>query len=241
MRGKLDQYKGVPSAEERRTTEPQYGYRMEVDSHGLHVTYSTVQFTFWYHQQDLLELMVYDDVFMYYPDNLIATGALQLNEAFRQAFTQDGRLLDEDGKQPKVSMHVTLVPAIARLRPSGTRSATTDGDGGTGSSSTISQIAGDIELEIEFMEEPIACATELESTFRQATSSAKKAEESHRGNLQFLAEIASSSVRPSGLPVLEDLFEEQRVPRLHREEEWKVHVDVDTLKLQPFRRVHISI
>ena len=183
---------------------------------GLQIMYSNVQFTFWYQQQDLLELMIYDDLFMYYPDNLVATGALQLSEAFRRAFTEDGRLLDEDGKQPKVLMRVSLAPSLASLRPTVTGTVTSDvGDGGTGSTAS-SQIAGEIELEIEFMEEPIACPTALENTFRQAMSQAKKAEEMHRRSLQFLAEIGSDT-RPSGLPVLEDLFAEQKVAWLQRQ------------------------
>lgn len=208
LRGKLDKYRSVPTLEERRTTDPQHGYHMRIEN-GLQVTYSNVQFTFWYQQQDLLELMVYDDLFMYYPDNLVATGAVQLNEAFRRAFTQDGRLLDEDGKQPKVRMHVNLAPSLASLRPSGTlTTATSVDDGGTGSTAG-SKIGGEIELEIEFMEEPIACPTALENTFRQSLAQTKKAEELQRRSLQFLAEIGRDT-RPSGLPVLEDLFAEQR-------------------------------
>jgi hypothetical protein len=214
LRGKLDKYRSVPTLEERRTTDPQHGYHMRIEN-GLQVTYSNVQFTFWYQQQDLLELMVYDDLFMYYPDNLVATGAVQLNEAFRRAFTQDGRLLDEDGKQPKVRMHVNLAPSLASLRPSGTlTTATSVDDGGTGSTAG-SKIGGEIELEIEFMEEPIACPTALENTFRQSLAQTKKAEELQRRSLQFLAEIGRDT-RPSGLPVLEDLFAEQRVAGLHQ-------------------------
>ena len=210
LRGKLDRYKAVPSLDERRTTEPQYGYHLRTEN-GLHVTYSNTQFTFWYQQQDLLELTVYDDLFMYYPDNLVASGTLELDEAFRRAFTEDGTLL-EDGKQPKVLMQVALAPSIATLRPGGSTTVGTSGggDGGTGSSAS-SRVAGEIELELEFIEEPIACPTALESTFRQAITQAKKAEELQRRSLQYLSEIGLSG--PPGLPVLEDLFTEQRVAR----------------------------
>lgn len=209
LRGSLDRYKAVPSLEERRMNEPEFGYHMRTEN-GLQITYSNAQFTFWYQQQEVIEFMVYDDLFFYYPDNLVACGTLDLDDAFSVAFTEQGELLDENAKQPRVRMHVTLAPSIATVRPGASTSETSAADGGTGGS-TSSRIAGEIELEIEFMQEPVACPTALESTFRQALSQSKKAEELQRESLQYLAEIiTSSTVRPSGLPALEDLFSEQK-------------------------------
>ena len=193
--------------------EPEFGYHMRTEN-GLQITYSNAQFTFWYQQQEVIEFMVYDDLFFYYPDNLVACGTLDLDDAFSVAFTEQGELLDENAKQPRVRMHVTLAPSIATVRPGASTSETSAADGGTGGS-TSSRIAGEIELEIEFMQEPVACPTALESTFRQALSQSKKAEELQRESLQYLAEIiTSSTVRPSGLPALEDLFSEQKEARL---------------------------
>ena len=215
LRGCLDTYRAAPSADERRTAEPQFGYHMRTD-YDLDVSYSNAHFTFWYQQQELIELTVFDDLFLYYPDYLIASGTLDLNEAFRLAFTEEGVLVDENGrKQPKVQMQVNLAAGIASLR-SGTGSATSAGDGGTGGSDS-SRIAGEIEVEIEFMQEPVACPTALESTFRQALSQSKKAEQLHRESLRYLAEVinSSSSTTVSGLPALDDLFRRQKASGLH--------------------------
>ena len=205
LRGRFDSYQLPPSLEERRRSGRQYGYRLRTDENGLQISYSNVEFTFWYQEQERLELDVYDDLFLYYPDNLIAHGALNLKEAFRLAFAEDGTTLSD---RPRVLLHVALAPSIVSLRPSG-MPASSDGDGGTGSS-TSSRIAGEMEIEIEFLEEAVACVTPLEKTFREAVGKAKEAKEEHRKGLEYLAEIMASSVTSSGLPALEDLFHEQR-------------------------------
>ena len=207
LRGRWDKYRPVPSSQERHSSQPQYGYRMRVETSGLQLTYCNVEFTFWYQQQELLELSVFDDIFLVYPDPLVATGALDLNEAFRLAFTEDGMLLDDDGRQPNVVARVPLSSSIASLRPSGilntSAGAADGGDGGTGGS-TSSHVAGEIELQIEFMEEPVACPTALESTFRGAIRAKKEASDLHQESLQYLADITEGDLTASGLPPLED-------------------------------------
>ena len=206
LRGRFEKYRAVPSSQERHASQPQYGYRMRVDASGIQVSYCYVEFTFWYQQQELLELSVFDDVFLVYPDPLVANGALDLNEAFRLAFAEDGTLLDDDGRQPSVIMRVPLSSSIASLRPSGTlgSSAAADGgDGGTGGS-TSSHVAGEIELQIEFLEEPLACPTALESTFRRAIRAKKEVSDLHRESLQYLADITEGDLTASGFPPLED-------------------------------------
>ena len=207
LRGRGDQYRAVPSSQERHSSQPQYGYRMRVETGGLQISYCNVEFTFWYQQQELLELSVFDDVFLVYPDPLVATGALDLNEAFRLAFAEDGTLLDDDGRQPSITARVPLSSSIASLRPSGTLNANAaaadGGDGGTGGS-TSSHVAGEIELQIEFMEEPVACPTALESTFRSALRAQKEASDLHRESLQYLADITDGDLTATGLPAMEE-------------------------------------
>ncbi|CAJ1381134.1 unnamed protein product [Effrenium voratum] len=206
MRGKLDKYRAAPSLEERRSSDTQYGYRLKVEN-GLQVSYCNVQFTFWYHQQEVLELSVFDDLFLYYPDNLVAMGSLDLTEAFRQAFTEQGLMLDT---KPKVSMTVALAPSIAALRETpgshAAAAAAAAADGGTGGS-TSERFAGELELEVEFLEEPVAAVSALETTFRRAPRAQQEAEERHLDALQYLAEATGVT---GGLPAPEDLFEAQR-------------------------------
>ncbi|CAE7378723.1 TMCO4 [Symbiodinium microadriaticum] len=214
LRGRWDKYRAAPSSEERHSSQPQFGYRMKVETGGLQLSYCNVEFTFWYQQQELLELSVFDDIFLVYPDPLVATGAVDINEAFRLAFAEDGTLLDDDGRQPAVVVRVPLSSSIASLRPSGTlgnasAGVADGGDGGTGGS-TSSHAAGEIELQIEFLEEPVACPTALENTFRRAIRARKEASDLHHESLQYLADITEGDIAATGLPPLEDLFREQR-------------------------------
>eukprot|EP00930_Biecheleria_cincta_P083708 TRINITY_DN73226_c0_g1_i1.p1 TRINITY_DN73226_c0_g1~~TRINITY_DN73226_c0_g1_i1.p1 ORF type:complete len:1052 (+),score=158.68 TRINITY_DN73226_c0_g1_i1:47-3157(+) len=181
LRGRTDRY-------EKAGQTRRQGYRMFVDGGDLKVTYRDVDFVFWLQQEDMMHVAVFDDVFMY-QDPQVAFAVVQLSYIFELAFDENGQPKESQGRTRTVLLNLPLSPYTTHAVGDDLEGA----DGSTGGSSSTFNAVGAIELEVEFLEDPVASPCFFEGRCRSARSAQMELADFREASLQLLANSAASN------------------------------------------------